>query len=466
MGGAYGRRVVVVCGKGNNGGDGFVAARYLAHRGVLCRVVMMADPEALEGDALDAFGKMRSAGLAARPYDRELLDRELDRADLAVDAMLGTGFTGALRGPMAEAAALLNASGVPVLAVDIPSGVDGETGAVPGEAVRAARTVTLAALKSGLLLPPGVHHTGDVEVVDIGIPRAMMEAHLQLADPGDLGRALPPRTLTSNKRRAGRVLVLAGSAGMAGAAALTASGALRAGAGLVRAAVPEPVRAEVASQVVESLSTGLAATAAGTFSVEAVAAAVELAKQNQSVALGPGLSKEEETMSFVRGVLDRVEQPVVLDADGLTAFEGNPEGLKTRTAPTLLTPHAGELGRLLGCPPSQIEADRPAAAREAAARSGATVLLKGYRTLVAGPDGDAVMVDAGGPVLATGGTGDVLTGVIAALATRIDPFTATWAGACLHGAAGDMLAEWMGDSGVVASDLLKALPLVQREARK
>jgi hydroxyethylthiazole kinase-like uncharacterized protein yjeF len=460
LGGTYGGRVTVLCGKGNNAGDGFVAAAYLARRGVACNVVLMADPADLKGDALDAFDKMKGSGVRAWPYDGVRLERELDRSDLAVDAMLGTGFKGSLSGQMAEAAAVLNANPVHVLAVDIPSGVNGETGLVEGEAVSASRTLTLAALKTGLLLQPGARYAGRVTVEDIGIPDEMMETDLYLAGADDLGRALPPRPATAHKRSVGKVLVVAGSVSMAGAVVLTATGALRAGAGLVRMAVPDCIGGLVGPQVIEALTARLPDTANGAFSFEGVGKVLELAAQMQVVALGPGIGKDTETMNFVTEVLGEVEQPVVLDADALSAFQGHPERLKERRAPTILTPHSGELGRLLGRSPADIDANRIASVREAAERTGAVVLLKGARTVVARPDGHTVMVDAGGPVLATGGSGDVLTGVIAALAAGTDAFTAAWAGACLHGLAGDTLAEWMGERGVVAGDLLKALPLV------
>ena len=460
LGGTYGRRVTVLCGKGNNAGDGFVAAAYLARRGASCNVALLADPFDLKGDALDAFEKMQGAGVRSRRYDGVRFERDLDRSDLIVDAMLGTGFKGSLSGQMAEAVAVMNANPAPVLSIDIPSGVDGETGLVEGEAVQAFRTVTLAALKTGLLLQPGARYAGELVVADIGIPDEMMESSLYLVGAADLPRALPPRPATAHKRSVGKVLVVAGSVSMAGAVVLTATGALRAGAGLVRMAVPECIGGLVGPQVIEALTARMPDTANGAFSFDAVGRVVELAAQMQVVALGPGIGKDTETMNFVTEVLHAVEQPVVLDADAISAFQGHPEALKERKAPTILTPHSGELGRLLGRPPAEIDADRVGAAREAAERTGAVVLLKGARTVVARPGGHAVMVDAGGPVLATGGSGDVLTGVIAALAAGTDAFTAAWAGACLHGLAGDTLAEWMGDRGVVAGDLLKALPLV------
>ncbi|HEX2054024.1 MAG TPA: NAD(P)H-hydrate dehydratase [Actinomycetota bacterium] len=464
MGGTYGRRVTLVCGKGNNGGDGCVAASYLARRGAFCTVILLADPAALKGDALEAYRQLAGSPVHLVRYSPGRLAHELPRSHLVLDAMVGTGFAGSLRGPMAEAAGAINAASVPVLAVDIPSGVNGETGQVEGEAVRASRTVTLAALKTGLLLQPGASYAGDVEVVDIGIPQKLLRDGISMAESSDLRGLVPPRPATAHKRSVGKVLVVAGSVSMAGAVALTASAALHAGAGLVRMAVPKVIRPSVGPLVIEALTAGMPDTPKGAFSLEAVPQVVDLAAQMQVVALGPGIGKDDETLKFVQEILSQVDRPVVLDADALSAFQDNPEGLRSRLAPTILTPHSGELGRLIGRSPKDIDADRIAAARQTAERTQAVVLLKGFRTVVAAPDGRVVVVNAGGPVLATGGSGDVLTGVIAALVPLLDPFDAAWAGSCLHGLAGEMLARERGDRGVVAGDLLKALPLALRQA--
>lgn len=460
LGGTYGRRVVVLCGKGNNAGDGFIAAGYLARRGARCAVILCGDPAQLNGDALDAYRRLEGSGVRVTRYEPARTQAALERADLLVDALLGTGFSGELRDPISGMVAAANAAGAPVLAVDVPSGVDADSGQVAGEAVRAARTVTLAALKVGLLVPPGSGYAGRVEVADIGIPDRLMPTGLHLAGAADLSTVLAGREVTAHKRSSGKVAVAAGSLGMSGAAVLCAAGALRSGAGLVRILVPGALRAEVAPQVMEALTTGVPGARGDVFGPESTGLVLEQAARMQVLALGPGIGKDSGTMDFVTEVLERAVLPLVLDADGLSALAGSPEALRSRPAPTVLTPHAGELSRLLGCSAGEVDAGRVAAARETAERSGAVVLLKGYRTVVAAPDGRAVMVDAGGPVLATAGTGDVLTGVVAALACRTEPFTAAWAGALLHGLAGDTLAEWMGPQGPVASDLLKVLPLV------
>jgi ADP-dependent NAD(P)H-hydrate dehydratase / NAD(P)H-hydrate epimerase len=463
MGGAYGRRVAVVCGKGNNGGDGFVAAQYLLASGALCRVFTMEDPKSSKGDArtaLELLGVHRT-----QRFDRLALRKELARSALAIDALLGTGFKGSLSGPAADAVAEVEASGVPVVGVDIPSGVDGRTGAVEGRAVKAVLTVTLGALKPGLLLPPGAEHAGEVEIADIGIPDELLTSDIQLVEEDDIASVLSERPTTAHKRSVGKVIVVAGSPGMSGAAALAVLGALRTGAGLVRMVVPDSIAERLDAGVMESLTVGLPQNERGGLRLDGVDQVLALAAEANAVAIGPGIGRDEETQKFVRRVLEEVEQPVILDADGINAFQDHPEELRTRRGPTVLTPHSGELARLTGASVDQINGDRVTAARQGARQTAAIVLLKGFCTVVAKPDGEAMLVRSGGPVLATGGTGDVLTGVIAALAAGQDPFAAAWAGAYIHGAAGHLLAARVGDRGVIAGDLLDVLPEVISRVR-
>lgn len=457
LGGTYGRRVLIACGKGNNGGDGFIMAEYLARRGAHCTVLLLAKPSELRGDALLYYERAaRSPGCRIRSGAE--VSGELRRCDMAVDAMLGTGFKGALAGAYAGVVQAFNDSGKPVLAIDIPSGVNGESGAVEGVAVRARATVTMGALKSGLLLQPGAAYAGAVEVADIGILESALNSRLQMTRAHDVSAMLPPRLPTSHKRNVGKVLVVAGSSGMSGAAVLAALGALRSGAGLVRMAVPQSLGGQVGPQVKEALTIGLPEME-GKLNLQAAGPVIDLAREMDALAVGPGVGRGREVTEFIATVLDAVPNPVVLDADGLNAYQGNPEGLLSRPGPTVLTPHSGELGMLLGIEAAEVDADRIGAAREAAQRSGCVVLLKGFRTVVAAPDGQAVLVDAGGPVLATGGTGDVLTGIIAALlAGKTAPLAAAWVGACVHGAAGEELARRVGDRGVLAGDIAGALP--------
>ena len=456
MGGAYGRRVLVLCGKGNNGGDGLVAAAWLHRKGSKCTVVTLEDPASFKGDAARGLEELR--GATPLRFDGQAVSQQLRRCDLVVDAMFGTGFKGALSGPAEQAASLMDGIDTPVLAIDIPSGVNGETGAVEGSAIKADVTVTLGALKPGLIMHPGARLAGEVRVADIGIGDEHMSGSLWVAEGEDAAGVLPPRPAWAHKRSVGKVLVVAGSTGMAGAAALAATGALRAGAGLVWAAVPASIAAQTNSAVREAIAVGLPETGSGTLEAGAVTRVLELAAQADAVALGPGLSRDPETVEFVRKLVPAVDRPLVIDADGLFAFASSPEALGARRYPTVLTPHSGELGRLVGFEPAEIDADRIAAARSAAERTAAVVLLKGRPTIVARPDGQCVAATTGGPVLATGGTGDVLTGVIAALAAGgASDFDAAWAGAWIHGAAADLLSA-ISDRGLLAGDLLDMIP--------
>ncbi|MGH2706597.1 MAG: NAD(P)H-hydrate dehydratase [Actinomycetota bacterium] len=451
-GGAYGRRIAVVCGKGNNAGDGFVAARYLAARGARPAVILLDD--ALGGDALINLRRLR----AVPTMGPEALIRELGRADVVVDGIVGTGIKGALRSPASDAAEAINAAGKAVVAVDIPSGVEGATGQIHGPAVRADVTVTMAALKIGLLLHPGSAHAGRIEVAEIGIADHFLHADLLLAGAGDVARVLPPRPPLAHKRSVGTVLIVAGSLGMAGAAALAARGALRAGAGLVTMAVPGSLARGLDQTVLEATTLPLPETPDGTIESSAVDLVLDHAARNDCVALGPGLSTDPETVTFVHKLVASLERPIVIDADALNALAGATGILASRSTPTLLTPHPGELARLLGTGTAEVSADRLWAVRRAAVSTKAAVLLKGYRTLVAEPGGDCVLVATGGPALATGGSGDVLTGVTGAfLASGMEAADAGWAGAWVHGRAGDVVAARRGVRGTIAGDLPEAV---------
>lgn len=458
-GGVYGRKIAVVCGKGNNAGDGFVAARHLALWGAAPVVVLLDKPGSLKGDAKTNFQRLRGV----RTVGPAALGRALDGGAAVVDAIVGTGFRGSLGGTLGEAVERVNECRLPVVAVDIPSGVEGATGRVEGPAIRARTTVTMAALKTGLMLPPGCEHAGDVEVVDVGIADEHIAARIFVPDEEDVSALLPPRPLTAHKRSVGTVLVVAGSVGMSGAAALAGGAALRAGAGLVTIAAPASVALQVDQTVLEATTLPLPETARGSIGAGAVDAILQRAAALDVVALGPGLTTDSETVQVVRKLVSELDDPLVLDADGINAVASEGEGLLRPGRPTILTPHAGELARVLGTSSKEVLADRIGAARSAAHRTGAVVLLKGYPTVVAGPHGPTVVVPKGGPALATGGTGDVLTGVISALlASGLDPFAAAWAGAWIHGAAGDLVAAERSVRGTVAGDLLQALPAVIR----
>jgi NAD(P)H-hydrate epimerase len=452
LGGAYGRRVVVACGTGNNGGDGFVTARQLARAGV--RVAVFADETGgLAGEMRDRL--VRETDVRVRPLEPEGMTRALDRADLAVDAIAGTGLHGAPEGSWGAAIDALNASSVPVVAVDIPSGVDGATGAAPGAAVRAELTVTFGAAKVGVVLLPGAEFAGAIEVVDIGFDDDAMRASSWLTERGDVASVLPARPLDGHKRTSGSVVVVAGSRAMTGAARLVARAAMRVGAGYVVVALPASILPVVQADLTEAVFLPVAETADGSISPDAVDAVIEAASGSHAVAIGPGLSRDAGTASFVREVVRTSPVPLVVDADALNAFASEAGSIGDRKAEVVLTPHEGELARLLG---RELSTDRLADARSLADAARAVVLAKGTRTVVVDHSGVARVNPTGSTALATAGTGDVLTGTIGGLLARgLEPTAAAWAGAYLHGLAGLAAGERTGD-GTVAGDVADLLP--------
>lgn len=455
-GGVFGRRVVVLCGKGNNGGDGLVAARRLAALGARPVVVFLQDPAGLRGDPQANLARL--AGISQSIYEPQALAGELARCDVVIDALVGTGFRGSLTGNAAAAVEAVNASGKPVVAADIPSGVDGATGRVDGPAIRARVTVTMAAPKLGLVLYPGSEYAGRVQVADIGITTPAPPAVMGLPERDDVAAVLGRRPLDSHKRSVGTVLMVAGSVGMTGAAALGAHAALRCGAGLVTVATVTSMAKCVDLAVLEATTLALPETAYGTMAPTAADLVLKRGESVDAVAIGPGLSTHPETAQAVRAMVAGLRTPLVVDADGLNALAEDPAILARRAAPTVITPHPGELSRLLGTTTRAIQADRLAAARKAADLLQCVVVLKGYRSIVAGPGGPMVVVTTGGPALATGGTGDVLTGAtVTLLAGGADAFAAAWAASWLHGRAGDVLGQRLGNRGVVAGDLPAAL---------
>jgi len=464
-----GKKVTVVCGKGNNGGDGLAIARHLETRlGAEVTVNVVADPEDYAGDAAASYKMARAFGLDIRHGHPHLASG----VDIVVDALLGTGITGGVQGRMAGIINAMNDSGRPVVSVDVPSGLDVDTGEVEGACVRAALTVTFALPKLGLMVYPGAEYVGELVVADIGMPRAVMAAEdvlVSATEASDVAAWLPVRIngRDSNKGKFGHVTVFAGSAGFAGAPVLTSEAAARAGAGLVTLAVPEKLQDAVMARVSPVVMTrGLAETDAGAFAGEAVGSALALAAKGTAAALGPGLggAEDEETRAFVRAFVSRCPVPLVIDADALNCLASEPDrgasAVKCRTVPTILTPHPGEMGRLLGTDTQAVQAGRRAAAEQAARAYGCVVLLKGARTLIAAPDGRLAVNTTSNPGMATGGSGDVLSGLLAALlAGGLAAWEAAVAGAYLHGLAGDLAAKAQGGpAGLIATDLVALLP--------
>jgi NAD(P)H-hydrate epimerase len=452
-GGVYGRRAVVVCGRGNNGGDGLVAARHLARWGMRIAVVLLADGERLRDPASADLERLRDQPSARiRAFGEDGLERELGRADVVVDAVFGTGFHGVAGGDHAAAIRALNAGAPPVVAVDIPSGVDGGTGAVEGEAVWAELTVTFGAAKVGAVSMPGAERAGDVRVVDIGFPDELVPTATGLSEPEDVAQVLPARASDGHKKGSGTLVVVAGSRSMTGAVRLIARGAERLGAGYVIVAVPASILPAVQAGLTETIFLPLPETRDGTVAASALDAVLERAADADALAIGPGLSMQTETQGFIRDLVRDAPVPFVLDADGLNAFAGEPEALADRKADAVLTPHLGELARLGGA------GDRLTAARDLTERSGAVAVVKGTRTVIAEPGGAARINPTGSAFLATAGTGDVLTGAVGGLLARgLDPFEAAWAGVYVHGLAGIVAGRDLGE-GAVAGDVADRLP--------
>lgn len=455
---------VILAGKGNNGGDGFVAARYLAEAGADIRVFAAAAAREYRGDAAINLKVLGKLGLKATHMPSAAVLRKALATDcVIVDAIFGTGFSGEPRGKAAEfidaASAAAERYGNPVVAVDTPSGLDASSGAVAEKALAADTTVTFHVPKVGHFAAPGGLYSGDVILADIGIPAdAGVEPDHYLTDSEQLSALIPPKLDYDNKFSVGRVLLVGGSTGLTGAPCLAAEAALRSGAGLVTAAVPAGLNPIFENKLLEVMTMPLGEAGSEHLREDSLQKLLSTVDSYDCLAVGPGLGRGDETAALVRKLLTQVDVPVVLDADGLGALAGRPGALKKRPAPTVLTPHAGELGRLMGMPSAEVAENSLATVKAAAKRSGAVVLLKGAHSICT--DGSLTLLNpTGNPGLATAGSGDVLTGVIAALIARGLPhLEAAAGGAYIHGTAADSAAAETGMDNMVSSDLLDYLP--------
>jgi NAD(P)H-hydrate epimerase len=466
------KRMTVVCGKGNNGGDGFVAARKLREAGREVVVVLLANPSDLRGDAAEMFERMGFAPeVTSTSAEFAKARARLGEADLLVDAILGTGFQPPVSGLYAEAIAAMNATDTPIVAVDIPSGADADAmGPQLGAVARADAVVTFTA-------PRPAHVFGDLTegptvAVPIGSPNGAITSTLQLnlITVEEVARLIGPRSREANKGSFGHVLVIGGSLGKAGAAAMAGMSALRTGAGLSTVATPKSVLATVAGFHPELMTESCEETEAGTISLRALEYAHidNLVKGKTVLAVGPGISRHEETAEFVRTVVEKYATPMVLDADGLNAFDGMADKLSGKGRALVITPHPGEMARLTGMSIPDIQRDRIGIARSFARTHEVIVVLKGHRTLIAQPDGEVWVNTTGNPGMATGGTGDVLTGMVAGMiAQNPQKITeAVTAAVHLHGLAGDIACETMGEQSLVATDLIEALPEAFQRVRE
>jgi ADP-dependent NAD(P)H-hydrate dehydratase / NAD(P)H-hydrate epimerase len=452
--------VRIVVGKGNNGGDGLVAARLLRDEGRAVDVLAIGALENLRGDARANLERL--PGAAPEPFD----PARLVASGAVVDALLGTGFSGSPREPVAGAIEAINGCGAPVVACDVPSGVNASTGEVEAAAVRADVTVTFHGSKVGLHVAPGAFHAGEVRVAEIGIPRAAPSgARAGLITPRVVER-VPRRRRDGSKFASGVVVIAGGSRGLTGAPTMVALAAQRTGAGYVQVAVPASAEQALELRLLEAMTRGMP-DADGMHTSDGVPHVVELSQRAGAVVLGPGLGRGEGPGAFARALAEAVDKPLLIDADGLNAHAGALDSLRHRTAPTVLTPHEGELARLLETDSGEIAAHRLAGARGAAERSGAVVLLKGDDTIVAAPDGHAAISPGGTPALATAGTGDVLSGIVGALLSKgLGAFEAACAGTLVHVLAGRRAAGRLGPDHTVAGDVIDALPGAFADARR
>jgi NAD(P)H-hydrate epimerase len=471
--------VGVVCGKGNNGGDGFVTARKLHEAGMQVSILLLAGPDELKGDAAAMFKQLPIQPVLARNEDelRSAAARQVYQADVLIDGILGTGFRPPVKGFYADAIEAFARGGQPIVAIDIPSGLDSDDMRPHPDAgspiVPAHATVTFTAPKPAHLFSSAVR--GPVMVAPIGSPDEAIVSNLGLEVPAwrEMASLLSPRDPEAHKGSFGHVLVVGGSLGKAGAAAMAGMAALRAGAGLVTVACPRSVLPTVAGFMPELMTEPLEETEAGTISLRALEyGRMDALVQGKSVvALGPGIGRHTETTQFVRTLVERFRVPMVIDADGLNAFEGAAKKLDGAAHPLVLTPHPGEMSRLIGSSTADIEKDRIGVAREFARDHKVMLVLKGHRTLTALPDGRVWVNHSGNPGMASGGMGDILTGMVAgfwaqglhgmppsAEAGPSPAHDAIITAVYLHGLAGDVACERQGELSLTATDLLSALP--------
>lgn len=459
---AQGRLIKIFCGKGNNSGDGLAVARMLDSAGAEVEVVLLGKGKELTGDAKANYElvKRLDIDIIEDAGDEDFaVDEELD---LVIDALLGTGIKGAARGGIARAIEHINDAPCPVLAIDIPSGVEGSSGLVQGPAVQADSTATMAALKRGLVFSPGKEFAGDISIVDIGTPRQVVvasEPYLYQLEPDDVFHRLPIRPVDTHKGECGRVFILAGSPGLTGAAAMSAMGCVRSGAGLIVVGTPASCNPILEVKLTEAMTIPLPETDSGTISGKALKEIEMRLRWATVCAIGPGLGRVEETVEAILDLISGLTLPVVIDADGLYALAEKPSALKKLPPDTILTPHIGEFARLCECDAAEVKNSRVELVREKAEEWNAVVLLKGSPTLIGAPDKKVYLNPTGNAGMATGGVGDVLTGVIAALMGQgLSPVDAAFCGAYMHGMAGDRASEEKGFVGLAACDIVDFLP--------
>ncbi len=460
-----GKRVTVVCGKGNNGGDGFVIARHLVLRGAKVVVVILARRNHIKDDAktnyaaLSSLSGLKETGLSQQWVSSLKQFSRLPAPHIIVDAIFGTGFSGAVKGIAMDAIRWINRQSCFVASVDIPSGVDASTGNVGNIAVKADLTVTMGLAKIGQYVGEGRECSGEIRVVDIGVPDVAYKRYKEYArvQPADV--VLPARARNIHKYDAGKVLVIAGSRAYTGAPVLAALAAMRTGAGMVTLIIPKSIHGILARKLTEVILVPVAETAGGSIAKSAIAEILKRSDSADAVVIGPGLSLEVETQQVVRSVVAKIKRPLIVDADALSAFSGHGGLLRKRKSATILTPHAGEFARLTGVSAHHVERQRASIAVKWSRTLRSMIVLKGSPTVTASMEGRAYLNSTGNPGMATAGAGDVLCGVIAALiAGGLEPVQAAYSGVYIHGRAGDIAARQLGERSLMATDILRRLP--------
>jgi NAD(P)H-hydrate epimerase len=460
------KRIGVFAGRGNNGGDGFVMARYLHQKGIGVTVFLLTERKRVGGDADANLRLLEPLGVPVLEIADEFAFSDqkalmLDH-DIYVDAILGTGLKSAVRGYFRQVIEFITQSQKPVLAVDIPSGINADTGQICGVAVRAAATATFAFAKHGHFQYPGANYCGDLKIIDIGIPPFITEAigpKQWLLTPQAIGKILPNRAPDTHKGHTGHALIISGSTGKTGAAAMAAMSAMRVGAGLVTLGIPISLNPTLEASIMEAMTVPLAETAAGELDESALDAICTLLPGKRCLALGPGIGTSDSTRKLIIKLIQRCPIPMVIDADGLNCLASRVDLLKQVNVPIILTPHPGEMARLIERPAAEVQADRIACARSFSTKYQVTTVLKGAYTVIAFSDGTIRVNPSGNPGMASGGMGDVLTGMITGLiAQNIEPELAACAGVYLHGAAADEVEAQMGPLGYLATDVMNVLP--------
>ncbi len=466
LGNVQGKSICIFAGKGNNGGDAFAVARHLFNMGACIKVYIIAKKTDIKNDAavnLNILENMKVETVELLDYTQiPCLNTHLKTSDMIVDGLLGTGFKGKISGLMEKVIELANNSGKPVISIDIPSGVNGDTGETPGICIKANKTVTFALPKTGLVVYPGCEFTGELIVADISIPKSVVESmdiKLHLMDDMFVSELIPQRYGESNKGDFGKVLIVSGSEGMTGSGCLAANAAFSVGAGLVYLGVPASLSVVYNSNLIETIVVPFKDNKKGYISKESIREILDRMEKMDVAAVGPGLSNRDDILKIVSSIIESARIPLVLDADALNAISKDVSVLKKLKSEAVVTPHPGEMARLCGISIKEVQNNRIKTAQDFAYNWGVVTVLKGARTVIAYPDGSTYINPTGNPGMASAGMGDVLTGVILGLMGQgLKPGDAATAGVYIHGASGDRAAREKGVHGLIASDLIKELP--------